>query len=815
MPAITLPRHALRIGMSVLSLTFLVPTISPAQATKPVITLDPQPSGTRAMATHVAGEATFESAPANFRSFRSVQAGDLGDAEPLTLRFSATTKLTKIESTKDFQVEQGSTCVEGNVYEAGGSCNLLVRFTPQGPGHRLGRLTITHTASVTPMAFGLGGNGYAPVVSFTPAQISTVAASYPASHGLLSNAHNLAVDGGDTLYVADTGNNVIRSMDSSGNFSTISSGTLSAPLGVIADVFGEVYFTEPAQNYLFEIYAYGPQFTLSGGTTGACTTAAPCNVSGSKVYTPGEMATDGYGRIFFVDGYAGAAEFTAQSSSATYAHLTDPFTYQAATPGVIAVDTSDNLYSFWYNGSVCSIAMQSFYNAANSMATYQKVAGGKTCGFAGDGGQARNAEISNNIGQMAFDIAGNLYFTDTANQRVRRIDYTTGIISTIAGTGTAGYTGDGSSATLATLNTPTGVGVDSQGQVYVISATTGTAQVIRKLGTTGFLNFGGQLRGTASAAKTVTVSNTGNSTLTLTSVAITGANASEFTIDPTSTSCLLTPGSTLANGQSCKIGILFKPAAAGTRNASLIFQDNTVNNSNTVLLTGAGTLPVPTIAITSPAASSSFTSGTVVKFTATVTNATAPAPTGTVKFALDGTVINSGVALSGGAATLNYTVSTAGTHTLAVAYNGDSNYGSTSAVSRTFTITAPAVKKAATVKLSATTPTVACKAVPFAVGVTGPDAVKPTGTVTLKEGATALLTAALSNGAATLQVASMSAGTHSLTAIYSGDSTHLSSASAVFNETVTSTGACMTVHPMPVKPVLPRTRFELQTAETN
>lgn len=815
MQATAFPRHTVRIGLSALSSAFLVSTLSLAQATKPVITLEPQPSGTTAMATHVAGEATFENAPANFRSFRSVRAGEMGDAEPLTLRFSATTKLTKIESTKDFRVEQGSSCVEGNVYDAGESCNLLVRFTPQGPGSRLGKLTITHTASAMPMAFGLNGYGYEPVISFTPSQITTVNGTYPLSKGLLSGAQNLTVDGGDTLYVADTGNNLIRSMDSSGNFVTISGGGLSAPLGVTVDPFGEVFFTEPAQNALFEIYAYGPQFQLSGTTASTCTTAAPCNMSGQKVYTPGEMATDGYGRIFFVDGYYGAGEFVAQSQTASYAHIDDPFTYQATTPGVITVDTSDNLYSFWYNGGTCSLAMQSFYNASNNYSIYQKIAGGKTCGFAGDGGLAGNAEISSNVGQMALDAAGNLYFTDTGNNRVRRIDYATGIINTIAGTGTAGYGGDSGGATSATLSSPTGVAVDSQGQVYIISNTTAApAQVIRKLGITGFLNFGSQIKATAGTAKVVTISNTGNSTMTLSSSLITGANATDFTIDPVTTSCPLTAGSTLSSGQSCKVGFIFKPAAIGSRSASFILHGNTVTGTNTVALVGAGVLPTPTLTITAPATGSSFTAGTSIPFTTTVTYTSTPTPTGTVKFTLDGTVINSGVTLSSGTASLNAVVSAVGTHTLSVSYSGDANYAVAGPVTRTFTITAAAVKTATAVKLSATTPTAACKAVPFAATVTGSGTVKPTGSVTLKEGTTVLGTATLSNGAATLQLASMTAGTHSVTAAYSGDSAHAASTSAAFKETVTSAGACMTVHPMPVMPVLPRTRSSVQVAET-
>ena len=100
------------------------------------------------------------------------------------------------------------------------------------------------------------------------------------------------------------------------------------------------------------------------------------------------------------------------------------------------------------------------------------MAGGRTCGFSGDGGRAGNAEIGASVGQFAFDIAGNFYFTDTDNNRVRRIDGATGIIHTVAGNGTVGSAGDGGPATSAHLNAPTGVAVDSQGQIYIISGTT-------------------------------------------------------------------------------------------------------------------------------------------------------------------------------------------------------------------------------------------------------------------------------------------------------------------------------------------------------
>ena len=86
-------------------------------------------------------------------------------------------------------------------------------------------------------------------------------------------------------------------------------------------------------------------------------------------------------------------------------------------------------------------------------------------GFAGDGGPATEAQLNGPF-DVAFDGAGNLYFSDTFNHRIRRVEAVTGIISTIAGNGDAGYSGDGGSATQAALNEPYGVVVDRAGNVY-------------------------------------------------------------------------------------------------------------------------------------------------------------------------------------------------------------------------------------------------------------------------------------------------------------------------------------------------------------
>jgi DNA-binding beta-propeller fold protein YncE len=87
-------------------------------------------------------------------------------------------------------------------------------------------------------------------------------------------------------------------------------------------------------------------------------------------------------------------------------------------------------------------------------------------GFAGDGGPAAQA-LLNGPFDVGFDQAGNLYFSDTFNHRIRRVDASSGIITTVAGIGAPGYAGDGGPATAAAFNEPYGIAVDGSGNIYV------------------------------------------------------------------------------------------------------------------------------------------------------------------------------------------------------------------------------------------------------------------------------------------------------------------------------------------------------------
>jgi sugar lactone lactonase YvrE len=106
----------------------------------------------------------------------------------------------------------------------------------------------------------------------------------------------------------------------------------------------------------------------------------------------------------------------------------------------------------------------SLLGAAESTIT---TAGGTgKAGFSGDGGPAASAQLNMPF-DLAFDGHGNLFFSDTFNHRIRRIDHASGTISTVAGTGRAGYSGDGGLAVQAQLNEPYGIAVDHRGNLFV------------------------------------------------------------------------------------------------------------------------------------------------------------------------------------------------------------------------------------------------------------------------------------------------------------------------------------------------------------
>ncbi|MEE8062232.1 MAG: HYR domain-containing protein, partial [Gemmatimonadales bacterium] len=144
------------------------------------------------------------------------------------------------------------------------------------------------------------------------------------------------------------------------------------------------------------------------------------------------------------------------------------------SPTGVAVDASGNFY----------LAAQGLHRVfkVDINGTLTVVAGNGTRGFSGDGGPATTAALNSPFG-VAVDAAGNLFIADVINNRIRKVD-TSGIITTVAGNGTVGFSGDGGPATTAALAFPSGVAVDAAGNLFIADQIN---QRIRKVDTSGII----------------------------------------------------------------------------------------------------------------------------------------------------------------------------------------------------------------------------------------------------------------------------------------------------------------------------------------
>ena len=141
----------------------------------------------------------------------------------------------------------------------------------------------------------------------------------------------------------------------------------------------------------------------------------------------------------------------------------------------VAVDASGNLYLPDYSSARI--------RKVNPSGIISTVVGNGVPGYSGDGGPATSANINGPIA-IAIDRAGNLFFTDYNNSRVRKVN-SAGVISTVAGNGTRGYSGDGGPATSASLQDPLGLAVDSIGNFYIADTSNNR---IRKVNASGIIS---------------------------------------------------------------------------------------------------------------------------------------------------------------------------------------------------------------------------------------------------------------------------------------------------------------------------------------
>jgi uncharacterized repeat protein (TIGR01451 family) len=299
-----------------------------------------------------------------------------------------------------------------------------------------------------------------------------------ATKAQLDSPSGVAVDAAGDLYIADRYNGRVREVSSSGTISTVAgnggygysgdgaaagSAAFRYPEGVAVDASGNLYIADSGNARIRQVNAAGAIGTLVGGAIGD----GGLGVFG-LLNQPSGVARDNAGNTYVADTNnarvrkvaangtigtvvgTGAAGFAGDGGAAASAQLN--------APQGLALDASGNLY----------IADTNNYRVrqVDSSGNITTVAGnGKCCGHTGDGGAATNAEIGTPYG-LAVDASGNLFISDIYNNVVRKVT-ASGTITTVAGNGTYGYSGDGGSATNAAMRDPWGLAVDASGNLYI------------------------------------------------------------------------------------------------------------------------------------------------------------------------------------------------------------------------------------------------------------------------------------------------------------------------------------------------------------
>ncbi|HEX3376795.1 MAG TPA: choice-of-anchor D domain-containing protein, partial [Candidatus Acidoferrales bacterium] len=282
-------------------------------------------------------------------------------------------------------------------------------------------------------------------------------------------------------------------------------------------------------------------------------------------------------------------------------------------------------------------------------------------GNAGDGGLAINAQLNNPDG-VQVDPAGNIYIADSASHVIRKVNISDGMISTIAGTAAAGFSGDGGAANSAQLNVPTGILLDETGNLYIADSQNA---VIRKVDVSDAptLTFANTQVGAASVSQNVSLMNLGTAPLTIGGITA----PANFSLAGSGTTCNLPSGESLSPATSCVLGIQFTPATAGSLTGSITVIDNANPTSAKIVLNGtaAALTETYTLAVMTPAITMHAGTNGTAMLTLNSNNYVGTISFATTVTSTDGTPAN----VTATATSVTLTAGGTGTSTVTVAAN--------------------------------------------------------------------------------------------------------------------------------------------------
>ncbi len=305
----------------------------------------------------------------------------------------------------------------------------------------------------------------------------------PATAAKLDYAMSIAADNTGNIYFCDYGNNRVRKITTSGVITTIAgTGTpgysgdgglainaaLNGPMGIVVDPNGaNVYIADNINNRVRKVtMASGIISTYAGtGVLGGAGDGGQAD--SAQVRTPEGLALDAGGDLFIVDNYSQIRKVNGSThiiSTVAGGGVNPPNDGSVATSvylylEYIAVDTNGNLF-------LSSPGYHLVRKIEHGTGILSTIAGTGIGGFSGDGGAGSSAEVYYPYG-LATDLAGNVYIADESNNRVRKVDASSGTISTFAGNGVYNDAGDGGSALSAAISHPYSIAIDHSGNMIV------------------------------------------------------------------------------------------------------------------------------------------------------------------------------------------------------------------------------------------------------------------------------------------------------------------------------------------------------------
>jgi len=305
----------------------------------------------------------------------------------------------------------------------------------------------------------------------------------PATDAKLGDPFDVAVDAAGNLYIADAGNNVIRKVNTDGIITTIAgidtagysgdggpaiAAKISNPWGVTVDVAGNLYIADHQNNCIRKVDTSGIITTVAGnGTAGYSGNGFAA--TNAKLYFPTGVAVDRSGNLFIADNFnnvirkvspatGGTITTIAGNDTAGFSGDLGPAVSASLSyPERIALDTAGNLFiSDDYNHRIRKVSVAGIITT---------VAGSGVFAYSGDSAAATAAGVAPT--GISVNSAGNLFIADASNNRIRKVS-AAGIITTVAGDGGTGSSGDGGPATAATFDGCVSVKVDGSGNLFIV-----------------------------------------------------------------------------------------------------------------------------------------------------------------------------------------------------------------------------------------------------------------------------------------------------------------------------------------------------------